>query len=563
MRSSQVIRGLAWVTLGMFCITLALSFFVPVYTDEISIKIALSRAPFDDFILTSLYPQCGASSYALPIPLTWTPSALIYGLLYGNVAEPTYVRISGVSMFALWLGMLAWFIRRNLDEGIRSLHISAGLVSLVSVGVLPFLLVLSRSEQALFVGITFISILPMAVAQGRPKSHWGWALLSMLFLLAVSFMFYSHPKTSFLIPLMVVSALYLAMLSRRVWVGAILLGGLVWTSYENLLFWPRRLHCSDAPFLDGILKSHSLVPSLSGTSLVDFLHHGLSNLLASKEYVRNVLFHARYQSDWLPFKDESRLDALSAVLNVGISVIYVALAGYILVLLAERLRADWHDRKLTVQTTVPVALLAGIVVTSFFMVSKNFYESSLILPLLLLLFALLLPSVAESVRWRRLHSYMFVFLLVVSILSQMNLIRVFATYVPHQWGESGQVAGQWLSVSASNFAKARKEVVEAASRCAIKPGEANPHLVIDDVTYFVFHDAYRPFHALYIGPFWGRDIGGDTNYLPFLNKNHSAGVIARCERLPPELRGLSTESGEYCCIGGQDIKRLSEQKTSP
>jgi hypothetical protein len=562
MRSAQVIRVLAWVALGMFCITLALSFFVPVYTDEISIKIARSSALFDGLILSSLYPQCGAS-FALSIPLTWTPGALIYGLAYGNVAEPMYLRISGVSMFVLWLGMLAWIIRRNLGEDIRPLPISAGLVSLVSIGVLPFLLVLSRPEQALFVGITFICILPMAVAKGRPKSHWGWALLSMLFLLAVSFIFYSHPKTSFLIPLMAVSALYLAMLSRRVWVGAILLGGLGWTSYESLSFLTGRLHCSDAPFLDEILKSHFLSTNLLGTSPVDFFHRGLDNLHESKKYVENVLFHARYQSDWLPFTDESRLDVLSAMLNVGISVIYVALAGYILVLLAERLRADWHDGKLAVQTTVPVALLAGIVATSFFMASKNFYESSLVVPLFLLLFALLLPSIPNSVRWRRLHSYMFAFLLVVSILSQMNLIRVFATYVPNQWGEGGQVAGQWLSVSTSDFAQVRKEVVEAAARCGIKPGEANPHLVIDDITYFVFHDAYRPFHALYIGPGWGRDIGGDTNYLPFLNKNNSAGVIARCERLPPESRRLSTESGDYCCISQQDIKRLSEQMTSP
>lgn len=561
MHSSLFNKTASWFVLGLFGVILALSFLVPIYTDEITIKITRVQVLFDAFKLTSLFPQCGAE-FALSVPLIWAPGVLIDRLIYGNVTAPIFVRIVGVLMLVTWLGMLAWFMRRNVKAEISSLHLIAGLISLVSLGVLPFLLVLNRSEQVLFVGITFISILPSIVVQNQPKSNWVWAILAVMFCLAISYMFSSHPKTFFFIPLMIVSALHLSVDSRRVWIGVILLGGLGAICYESLTFWNRRMYCPDAPFLDAILKSHSLSVGLLLTSPMDFFHAGLDNLIHSKDYLKNIVFQTRYQSDWLPFSMELKLDKFTMLINVCVRVIYVVCFGYFVVLLAKRLHSDWLERKLIAQTTISAALLFGIVSTSFFMISKNFYESSLILPLVFLLFVLLLPALYAGNPPRKLHSFLFSLILMVSIASQVNLLRKFTSYLAFPLFGNGQITEQGLSVSSSGYAQVREKVVNVAAQCGIKVGDLNSHLVIDDSTYFPFNDAYRPFHALFVTGFWGKDIG-DNNFFQFLKENKSAGVIASCDHLPSGIRKFTKEQGGFCCISQQDINMLGSNIQTP
>lgn len=554
MRSSLFLNTVSWSVLCLFCMILAISFFVPIYTDEITIKIARVQVLFDGFELTSLFPQCSAA-FSLPVPLTWRPSALLDWLIYGNATTPIFLRIVGVSTFVIWLGSLAWFMRRNMKAQISSLHLMAGLIAIASLGILPFMLALNRSEQVLVVGLTLICMLPFCAAQYQLKSNWVWLLWVASFCLAVSYMFSSHPKTFFFIPLMFVSAIHLSVVSRRSWVSVILLGGLGWICYESLTFWTKRMSCPDAPFLDEILKTHSLSTGLLFLSPINFFHSGLDNLAGSKEYINNILFQSRYQSDWLPFGNENKLDRLSTLVNFSVKAIYVLLVGYFLAVFAKRLRTDWRKQNLVAQTTIPAALLFGIVATSFFMLSKNFYESSLIVPLVLLLFVILIIPVAQTGPWGRFHSIIFALLLVTSVFSQMNLIRVFATYIPNQWIAGGQVSGQALSISTVNYTNVREEIIEAAAHCGIRTGESNTHLVVDDSTYFVFNDAYRPFHAGYIGGFFGRDIG-EKKYLTFLKDNKSAGVIARCDKLYPTISKFATQSSDFCCISRQDIERL-------
>ncbi len=112
-----------------------------------------------------------------------------------------------------------------------------------------------------------------------------------------------------------------------------------------------------------------------------------------------------------------------------------------------------------------------------------------------------------------------------------------------------------MSISTYGYAQESEKIVAAAAQCGIKRRHPNVHLVIDDSTYFVFKDAYQPFHAAYIGGFFGKDIG-DDKFFPFLKARNSAGVIARCDKLSPEIRRHAMASGEYCCIGQQCIRGL-------
>jgi hypothetical protein len=543
----------SWAVLGLFAAVLATALFVPVYTDEITIKIARVQVLSDGFRLASLFPQCGAD-FALPVPPSWRVSALLDRGIYGGAASPGYLRIIGIATLVAWLGLLAWHMRANTRAQVRTLHLLAGLAAVASLGITPYLLALNRSEQVLVVGLSLVCLLPFLAARHRFQSSLGWLLLTALFLVMVSYMFWSHPKAVFFVPLMLTSAIILAITSRRGWVWFVLLGGVGWVSVESTRFWIKRMYCPDAPFLDEILKSHSLSLGSLFTSPMEFMGAGLHNLIGFKEYVRNILFQVRYQSDWLPQYPGNKLDIQTAMINMGVKVAYVVFIGYTFVLLVRQIRCDWRERKLSARTFVPATLFFGIGVTSFLMVSKNFYESSLILPLMFLLFVLLFQTAPVQSEGKRPYGYVFAGLLAISILSQLNLLRTFAGHIPRSWMEGGQVKEQALSISSYGYAQEAEKIIAAADKCGIKREHSKEHLVIDDSTYFVFKEAHQPFHAAYLGGFFGRDIG-DKNLLLFLNRNGSAGVITRCEKLSPEIRRYATGFGNYCCIGQQEIRR--------
>ena len=554
MRSTPFNRTASWIVIGLFGATFALSLFVPNYTDEITIKLTRVQVLLDGFELTSLYPQCGPA-FSLHVPWSWIPGAFIDWGIYGNVTEPIFLRIIGMSTFIVWLGMLAWFIRRNLKAEISSLHIIAGLISFVTLGVLPFLLVLNRSEQPLLVGLTLIGMLPYIVAHYQPRTNLAWILIVVIFCLTTSYMFSSHPKTFFFIPLMLVSALHLSVTSKRVWMGVVMLVSLALVCYDSLIFWTSYLNCPDAPLLDTILKSQSLSIGTLFSAPKEFVLAGLRSLAHSSVYIKNVLFEWSYQSDWLPSRPDQKLDWFSGLNDVDISLIYLSTVGYAIFALARKLRACLLANILVPETTIPFALFIGIFSCSFFLVAKNFYESALILPLFLLLVVLLLPALLETNQDSRVRLHIFKFLLIASIASQVNLILTFVPYVTGTWLAGGQVAGQVLSVSPFNYKKTREDAIAAAANCGITVNNLNTHLVIDDSTYFPFKDAYRPFHVLYISRVFGKDIG-DRNLIQFLKEKNSAGVITRCDDLSPENLKFTIKHANYCCISQQEINTL-------
>jgi hypothetical protein len=554
MRSPIIIKGASWLVLGLFCVTFAISLFVPIYSDEIVVKIAPVRVLLDGFELISLLPQCGSASSSY-IPLTWIPGAAIDWAIYGNLTEPILLRIVGMSAFVVWLGMMLWLLLARLRTEISSLHIVAGLIAFVTLGVLPFLLVLNRSEQPLLLGITLICILPYIVAQYQPRTNLVWILLLVIFLITTSYMFSSHPKTFFFIPLLLASAVHLSVASKRLWIGVILLAGLTLICYENLVFSTNGMSCPNAPLLDEILKSQSLSIGTLFETPKEFFLAGMHNLAHSYKYFKNVLFEWHYQSDWLPSSHDQKQGWFSGLIDVVVSLIYLSTVGYVAFSLVKKLRTSLKEGKLVAGTTIPLALSAGIISCGFLLASKNFYESSLILPLLFLLVVLLLPAKLKEIKDCRVCTFIFITLLFASIISQFNLILTFTPYISNSWMSGGQVDGQELSISPFNYIKTRSEVIDAAANCDIKVGALNQHLVIDDSTYFPFKDSYRPFHILYVARAFGKDIG-DRNFFPFLKEKNSAGVITSCGSLSPELLKFSKKHSNYCCISRQDINTL-------
>ena len=555
MRSLVFDKTASWLVIGLFGVTFTLSCFVPIYADELVIKLMPIHAWLDGIGSFSFFPQCD-SSISLHTPWVWLPGAAIDWLIYGHITAPVFLRIIGTSLFAVWFGMLLWFTHERLRTEINSLHIAAALISFVSLGVLPFLLPLNRGEQTLLVGLTLICILPFIASRNQPKSHWAWVLLALIFLLTTSITFSTHPKTLYFTPLFLVSALHLSATSKKVWIGVVLQAGLALICYDSLIFWLDRFHCPEVPAMNAYFKSQSLSIGTLFSSPKEFVLSGLQQLGHSHVYIRNVLFERHYQSEWLPSLSDQKLGWFSGIVDVFISLIYFSTLVYVVFALAKKLRASLRTREFAPETTIPLALFAGILSCAFFYVGKNFYESTLFLPLFLLLAVLLFSASPEAKQGCRVSTLIFRTLLVTSIASQLNLIFTFSTYIPYPWLAGGQVAGQPASISPFNYDKTRKDVIDAAANCGIKARDLNSHLVIDNSTIFTFKDAYNPIHIGYVTGRYEKYTGGMGLFL-FLKERNSAGAITRCDSLSPEILKLSKQHASYCCVSQQDINNQS------
>jgi hypothetical protein len=555
MRSLVFHKAASWLVIGLFGVTFALSCFVPIYADELAYKLLPIHALLDRLGSFNVFPQCD-SSISLHTPWVWLPGAAIDWAIYGNITAPVFLRIIGMSLFVAWLGMLLWFARERLKTDIRSLYIVAGLISFVSLGVLPFLLALNRGEQTLLVGLTLICILPFTASRNQPKSNWAWALLASIFLLTASITFSTHPKTLYFTPLFLVSALHLSATSKKVWIGVVLQAGLALICYDSLIFWLDRFHCPEVPALEVLLKSQSLSIGTLFSSPKEFVLSGLQQLGHSHVYIRNVLFERHYQSEWLPSLRDQELGWFSGTVDVFISLIYFSTLVYVVFVLAKKLRASLRTREFAPETTISLALFAGILSCAFFYVGKNFYESTLFLPLFLLLAVLLFSATPEAKQGCRVCTLIFSTLLVTSIASQLNLIFTFSAYIPYPWLTGGQVAGQPSSFSPFNYDNTRKDVIDAAANCGIKAGDLNSHLVIDNSTFLTLKDAYNPIKIEFVTGPYGK-YTGDMGLIRFLKERNSAGVITRCDSLPPEIMKLSKRHASYCCVSQQDINNQS------
>jgi hypothetical protein len=551
-RSASFERIASWLALGLFCAVLILSLFVPVYVDEISIGIVPVRELLDGFRIYSLFPQCGPDSWSVPWALY--PSAIIDHLIYGYMSQPIYIRLMGGALFVAWLGMLWWFATIRPGRGNSLLSTATGIIAFVSLGVLPFLMVLNRGEQTLLLGVTFFCLMPHIAGRLQLGSRWTTVLLVFIYFVAASYLLASHPKSLFFLPVMVVSALQTAAASGKRWLGIALLASLAWVGYDSFNLWTSRMSCPGAPLLDAVFKSQSLQIGELFTDPVQFILSGLHNLAHSYVYIKNALFELQYQSDWLPPSHSNRLSWLSALSDLLVSPIYVLTVLYLIYALALRLLHALRAGKLEWDCSMAIAVFVGVAACSFFTISKNFYESSLILPLVLLMAVLMQSPIGSPDNGSRMKSVRLIVLLTASILSQANLLLTFIPYVGTTWLEGGRLAEQSLSISPFNFDKVRKDIESAAARCGIKTGNVNTHLVIDNSTYFPFKHADRPLNLSFITKFSGKDIG-EENLVSILKQRKSAGVITSCDKLPPSLLSLATETGNYCCILPESINR--------
>lgn len=539
---TRLLHLLSIAVILAFVVTLGLSVLVPILNDEVGWKIITTRFLRDGGRMISLFPRCGASFLTEP-PWFMVPMRLIEAGIYAHLSL-LQIRVMGVLSFALWLGLVLVLLARIMGPVLSGLRLPAVLLGLISLGALPFLLVINRPEQPLLLGLSLLLLVPLAVPAVRPR--WSDAVGAAGVLLVAMGLFASHPKSLIFLPLMLTSLFVLA----RPWTLRVAAGaGLVLMAAQTYGFWSRFNACPGDPAFGRFLAEQMVtLGGLAGAPAAT-LRQMTANLLHLPYYGHVLKVPVGLPLPWLP-----PFPAIPEPLAEAVTLaIRLVVAGGVLVAggaLALRLCAAWRARRPDARLLLVLACGLSLLALASLQTVKHFYELGLIGPLAILvaLIALIRPPGPAAARAAR--AYMAA-LLVVSLVSQIVLWAALLSRSVGYYTAGGYLPEQAeVSVSPYRYAAQERKVRAAARACAIDLDRRPRHLVTDDLTYPALAASHAPFNIFYIerGSRWPEARLNGAELTAFLRQWRSDGLVAGCHMLPPDLRAGVVRVGDVCCM---------------
>lgn len=538
-------------------VTLFICFFFPVYTDEILWKVTQGRYWPDgnQELSLTLFPSCGA--YAYHVPMAVLPFRMLTALLYNSFSNPLSIRLFGISLGLIWLFM-TWLLFCNvMANKIKKTTIALCLIAFITLGVMPFLLILSRPEQLLLLCMT-VFFAPLLKEQCVPSSCqlglaassiskplWMPAFADMAsclgIILLAALMLTIHPKAIFALPL-VFTFTYRYVYSRSLAVFCMIaVSVFAAITYHD---WSLRWSCPNDPTLAAILRNLNL-GSVSNINEAQIYFKHLLALLLNPEswYIAFATPKDFYVASMIPpFTG-------AAPLLFG-QVLQIFLASTALISLFIYLYGaytNWSNIKLRISYFAIGSIWLFYAISVITRIEKNDYEATLIFPLLALAVAGTIWITYKSY-FARLLRLFFLSLLTLSVISQLFLITHYMPYVFTSWSHPGYLQEQRFSLSNFGYGTLKPAILKTAEKCGIRPGDHLQHLVVDELTYFVFRDSHQPFFmSLLEEKGWGAHRPDPTKLFASYK---SAGMIVGCQWVPTVLRGKMIRDGEFCCVSG-------------
>jgi hypothetical protein len=543
-RMGARLRILAVAVAALAVASFALACFVPVYTDEIVWKIIQGRVIADggrELSLT-LEPTCGPYSFAVPAliyPFRW-----LDGVLYGALASPGDVRAAGVGAALLWL-LLAFVFVRDLTRGtIGGAAAAAGLVALATLGIMPFLLVISRPEQILLLGIT-VFLYPLLKPEGREAPPLARSLAAATGGTAlVCYVLAAHPRAFLALPLMF-AFLYRVARRKAVFAGAgAAVAAFAVVSYRD---WTQRWACAGDSAIAHLYFKINITSALKDGQLVAYLRDVLASLLRTRGwYINEFALRSKYSSDLLP---GMKHPLLGWAVELVFALVLLAGAVSFLVLVWNFRRERGQRLAVIGLGTVWVFYLASVGSR----ILKFDYEAELMEPVMAMAALgslwLAAPHLMRRFRRERVESAAKAGFATVLALSAATQIWLLVNYVPHAlgaWSRPGYAEGQRFSVTSVGYGGLSRQILATARLCGIDPAARPRHLVVDELTYYALRQTVEPFVMTYFDEHGWRQGLGDPR--PIWRAYHAAGMVIGCERVQTAFADRVTRNGAFCCL---------------
>ncbi len=529
---------------GAFLLSLIAGLLVPIYTDEVGWRMQ-ERAAIDGGFDRMYNDICGPNTIASP-PIMMLPVRYFAGWLNTTFPDPLYVRLVGVLCAVIWAFLFRRLIGRIANDSKQRSLLTAAAFGLLGLGLLPWLMIMSRPEQPILLASAAAMLISASAAdKARAQTGFVWISPFLIVGMAVIAMSY-HMKGILFLPLFLLCIFYSGV-GRKTLVNRIaamvLLTGLALLATR---YWVGRFSCPGDPELALRLSQQNIMSIIAAggdwRSLVSHMILGAN----PNEYI--VIAEARPYplSAWLPVGLTS---ANAALVRFIPTILFWNLAmGVGLICLFKALRANWREKRLALVPAVASICAAMVVVWGMSQLHKNSYEAATILPLLTIFTVFALASIPWSVRWTAQLSRVVFVLVVFSVVAQIDVAARYGPELLRRAGQPGFLKAQHTSVSVYGYSHIRQNIVNTARMCGIGAKGRAIHPMIDDVTYFAMSDSYQPFHRLGVLLEWNGTI---SDPIAYLKSRGSEGMIVGCRFLVPELRVKAKRNGEFCCIPTQ------------
>jgi hypothetical protein len=512
---------------------------MPLYPDEVALRLSRARSLADGNIEYLLLPQCPSNTKE--IPLIFRPVAYIFSI-FDFYLNWSLIRVVPLAAVALALGASTVVIcGRRAPAAL--LITAAGLIGVAGAG-----LILFRMETSLiFYGAACVAGYAL-VRRDQVRPAIVGAYLAVSTLLAF-FAFFVHLQSLILAPFGILLAAGFMIRQRsssvRIFAGfsvvCIAIGALVvsTTSGVTCLERPNVERAFDVMTLPGLAK-----------------HEGLSRVqeyMAGKldSYRDQFLFKPKYDVNYLPGivldsgGSNTSYETLNSAISFAVLLNLLTACGVFLYagILTARLlisgRLSLSD-KLNLATTAPYVYLffatAGHLALFAVDVPTNFYRVFYIHFALVLINALALTGLKGIVRvglWP-----IGVFSLFLCILSGAAVRHEIKPKFVAGW------SGPSISLN-TNWSAVRLDVAKLATKCGIPAKE--PRLLIDDVTFDAMRHHSHLMPITYVGTGYNPNAPGAKQPGEFIRSLGATYVLARCLYFDSYKIDPDVSSDELCC----------------
>jgi len=529
----------AVIVLAMLVVSLLVGLLVPIYSDEVTWRMLIARGALDGGVDRGLSDQCGRET-ARVAPLFMQPVRYLSAWIAIHFPDPRAVRISGVALTLIWVAIF-WRLTRFLDGELRAAGRTIGL-SLLGLGVLPFLLVWSRPERPLLIIYTLLLMIALKARTGRDPTPRleaaGWALaVTMLGLVALSY----HPKAMAFAPIALVAAALSSRgrATRLMRIAAIVV--LIASTPVASRYWGSRFACPAEAGLAAMLARENVASKIDRRAPLASVEL-LAQSVMPWRYVKLAAPSAdfSYMSGWLPTVIFS--PALNVVWRAASRIPWYAAIGATLILLLGGAITGIRRAPVDPRYFLALTVTSTCALWSASQLNKNAYESSMLLPLAAIAFILALPVLPQRFRFIVIRCAMP--LAAVAIASQILLLGVYGPALTAVAAKPGPIAGEPYSYVPWGYPKVREQIIAAARACALDPVRGR-QILVDDLTYFPMMQSREPISRMTVfGPWYG-GFGDRISYM----RTHVSGAVIACDYLTPEARSQAKRTGEFCCLG--------------
>ncbi len=543
MTLSNLRRWGAWAVLGVLVARLLGGLFLPVYTDEIAWRFH-ERAWIDGFD-KGLAEICGPNSMAVPPWFMW-PARWWSGTVNLAFPDPFYVRISGIVCALMLVAALAALLHRATRPGDERNTLTMVLFGLLGFGVVPLLLVWSRPEQPLLLGLTLALLISAAgwraeaSAVSRAVVARRVAAITVVAVVALSY----HLKGVVLAPVFAL-AIVLCARGRETlvlrWGVALVVAVLALAAAQ---YWMARFACTGDPLLAAMFERQNVASNLANTGSLGAAAGKLAkNALLNTYFILSAPM-VNPMSHWLRAGVITKDQEFAWVAAAWIIWRFMLLVG--LVSLAVGVVRGLRERRLDPRLPIAAALLVAATLWSATQNLKPVYDATFALVLIALGIVLALAAARPGKEALRLGLALALGLVGVSAVSAVVVTGYYAHSMAVDARDSGYVGPTGYSQSVFHFASERPKVLAAAKLCGIGVKGRPKMLLIDDVTYLPFMNSYRPQYFTGVVGDWKGQIGDDA--IGYLKRIGSDGAIMSCRTMNKQLLSRSKKLGDYCCV---------------